>query len=138
MDKTKQPGINFDNVILGKLNFIRKISIPVKPELKLNINNKKSINSEAGKLVYELTGKIEDEKEKSFSVECSVIGFFSVDKEKSNMSLEDFANANAPAILFPYFRNAVADVTMRGGLKPVIIPPLNIASMVKKDEEKQQ
>ena len=47
------------------------------------------------------------------------------------MSLNEFIKVNAPALMMPYIRETISNITIRSGLKPVIIPPINIISMAK-------
>jgi preprotein translocase subunit SecB len=41
-----------------------------------------------------------------------------------------FAERNAPAIIFPYVREAVTAMTSRGAAGPVFIPPTNLSRLV--------
>ena len=43
---------------------------------------------------------------------------------------------NAPAILFPYIRAYISNITALGGIAPIILPTLNLESVGKtlKDE----
>ena len=125
MDTNKQPGISIENVFLKELHFIRKNAIPQKPELTMSFEYDISISPAKDKLNYELTCKIQDEKE-LFNVQCTMIGLFSVIAGNENMDLADFSRLNAPALIFPYIRETIASTSIKAGIPPVIIPPINL------------
>ncbi|HAV92719.1 TPA: hypothetical protein DCW38_06015 [candidate division WOR-3 bacterium] len=62
----------------------------------------------------------------------TMIGLFSTDSANPNLDLEDFSKNNAPAIIFPYIREFVSNISSRTGLQPIILPPMNIIKMMKK------
>jgi preprotein translocase subunit SecB len=42
------------------------------------------------------------------------------------MDLADFSRLNAPALIFPYVRETIASTSLKAGIPPVIIPPINL------------
>ncbi len=135
MDISKQPGIKFDNIILSKLEFHRKPMVVEKPELDVSCLSKATIDEEKQRLVLELSADIKEKKAADFSLQCTIIGFFSVLEGQENLSLKQFSEINAPALLFPYLREVIANITLRSGLKPLILPPINISSFIKQSQE---
>lgn len=131
MDETKQPGINFNNIILKEVTFKRSPGIIEKPELDISFNVISAISEDNKSLNLEVV-TILKEKKGLFSLEFSLIGNFSVIGNSENMSLEEFSKTNAPALMMPYIRETISNITLRSGLKPIIIPPINIISMVNK------
>lgn len=134
MDENKQPGINFDGIILKELNFSRNPTIPKKPNLNVDFEKSISLSPEKDKLVYELSCTIKDQH-KSFGLKCSMVGIFSIIKDSINMDLEHFSKNNAPALIFPYIRETVASTTLKAGLPSVLLPPLNIHAIFNKELE---
>ncbi len=131
MDETKQPGINFNNIILKEVTFRRSPGIIEKPELDINFNVISAISEDKKSLNLEVV-TILKEKKGLFNLEFSLIGNFSIIGNSENMSLEEFSKTNASALMMPYIRETISNITLRSGLKPVIIPPINIISMVNK------
>jgi len=125
MDKNKQPGISFDDVILKELAFSRKEGYSDKPALNMELGSSVSFSQNEDRLVYEMSCEIKDEKE-FFNIRCVMIGFFSVIEGKENMSLKEYSNLSAPAAIFPYIREAIASTTTKAGIPPVVIPPTNL------------
>jgi preprotein translocase subunit SecB len=53
-------------------------------------------------------------------------------------SLEPFLLINCPALLFPFARRLVADLTREGGFPPLLLDPIDFAGLfVKRQQEKQ-
>jgi len=129
MNKSKQPGINFENIILKDMHFERKPNFIEKPEIDVQFTAASATNEEKTFMNLEITTKLTDKKE-SFALDFTLVGSFSIMQNDANMPLEQFAQTNAPALMIPYIRETISNITMRSGLKPVIIPPINVASMV--------
>lgn len=51
--------------------------------------------------------------------------------------LETFSTINCPAMIFPYIREIVADITRRAGFPPLHIDPINFIELAKKNKEKK-
>jgi len=133
MDKSRQPGVSFDDIILKDLVFSRKEGYPDKSVFDVQLESGVSFSPNEDKLVYEMSCEIKDENE-FFYIKCTMIGFFSVIEGKENMGLKEYSNINAPAALFPYIREVIASTTTRAGIPPVIIPPTNLSVINRKPE----
>lgn len=130
MDETKQPGIRFENIFLHKMSFSRSPEAIERPELSVALSSRAAIDETEKRLVLEVDAAIEDNKSKSFQISCTMIGFFSVVEGEANLAIKEFAKFNAVALVLPYIRELIANTTLRAGLKPVILPPLNVKSVV--------
>lgn len=60
--------------------------------------------------------------------EASVVmcGAFSVSGPNHSVAAQDFVKAQAPAILFPYLREALTSLTSRGAHGPHYLAPVNV------------
>ncbi len=139
MDKSKSPGIKFNQVILKKSIFERMEKIVdehTSMDVNFNINNR--INTEKTKLITEFSIAIGNRDNTPLYMEVSMIGIFSIDKKNRNMDLEAFSKQNAPALILPYIREYVSNTTMRAGFKsPFILPPINIVRLMKEKEKEK-
>jgi preprotein translocase subunit SecB len=134
MDKNKQPGIKFNFVILSKSDFERKKSIQTKNEISIKYTCNNIINPNNQILETELTAEI-TEKNENFKFICSMVGVFTLENDSENLNLKDFAEMNAPALIFPYIREHITSITSKAGLQPVILPPTNIMALVQTTKE---
>jgi preprotein translocase subunit SecB len=52
--------------------------------------------------------------------------------------LKQLATINCPAIIFPYIRETIADLTRRAGFPPLHLDPINFIELAKTRESKNQ
>ena len=52
----------------------------------------------------------------------------------SNSEYDNLINKNAIAILFPYLRSQVTLITSQPNMTPIILPPININTLLKNDD----
>jgi len=131
MDKSKQPGIIFNDIILKDLVFSRKEGFSENPEFIIQLESNASLSPNEDTLTYEMSCEIKDKNEYLY-IKCTMIGFFSPIKGQENMTLKEYSNINAPAAIFPYIREVIASTTTRAGIPSILIPPTNL-NLVKKN-----
>ncbi len=44
-------------------------------------------------------------------------------------TIEDFKKINAPAIIFPFVREHLATISMKAGITPILLPPVNFIKL---------
>lgn len=88
---------------------IKKTSDTHEVELKLTISSKK-------------------EESGAFMIELIYAGLFTVRNIKEDQ-LQAFINVQAPFVLFPFARRIIADVTRDGGYPPLMLDPIDFASL---------
>lgn len=139
MDKTKQPGISFDAIILVKENFWRDHIVPDNPELIFSVDMNVNTNIEEGnsntQLIATLTMK--NEEKEVLKLESTFIGIFSVDRENKNMDMEHYLKNNSPALMFPFIREHIATITQKSGVGPVLLPPINILALINQNNSQE-
>ena len=65
-----------------------------------------------------------------FSLNVEIGGLFDFSgMPKSNQSFDKIARINCAAILFPYLREIVTDITRRASLPPLYLPPVNFVEL---------
>jgi len=69
---------------------------------------------------------------KEISADIKMVGVFTL-PENSVLPHEQFINVNAPAILFPFVREHLASLSVKAGLNPIILQPVNF---VKRAQDK--
>ena len=124
MNKNKQPGIRFNGVFLSKLNYELPQIEPKK--FKYNLNFLDTYKIEEKKLIYTLAIQLYDR----FQLELT--GIFETIEGEENLDLEQFAKVNAPALLMPFAREVISNITSRTPLPHLLLPPINIIAMKNK------
>lgn len=126
MDPQKAPGIKIDAIILAELSFHRDPMLPQILEFEFVITAETSINEDKSRLQLSLTVDTKEKNSGSITARCRTIGLFSVDNEHKNMPLEEFAKANAPALMLPFCREVLASTSIKSGIPAILMPPMNM------------
>ena len=70
------------------------------------------------------------DKKSSLEVKMTVTGKFEYETNDIQ-ELVPYLGFNAPAIMFPYIRAYITNITALGGMSPIILPTLNMESVGK-------
>lgn len=71
-----------------------------------------------------------------FRFEVESGGIFQFEDIPEEKLLKQVATINCPAILFPYIRETIADLTRRAGFPPLHLNPINFVQLAKEQEAK--
>jgi len=100
-----------------------------KPELSLDINtDAKLIGNDIYEVVLKLTVKVKMNDKIPFLIEIKQAGLFLL-KGFPEEQLRYMLGAFCPNIIFPYAREIISDMTMRGGFPPLYLTPINFDSL---------
>lgn len=66
-----------------------------------------------------------------FFIDIEGEGIFTFKEELDKKLLDQFATINCPAMIFPYIRETIADLTRRAGYPPLHMPAINFVEMAK-------
>ncbi|MBO5233191.1 MAG: protein-export chaperone SecB [Prevotella sp.] len=92
-------------------------------KLSVSLGVPENINISGNNITYPMNVSIQDENN-VLNIEVNIVGNFEIDKDTED--LQSFIEINAPAILFPYIRAHITTITSLSGIKPVILPTLNM------------
>ena len=76
-----------------------------------------------------LTASIAATRPRPERVRVVLVGSFEVVGERPSVDPETFARRHAPAILFPYLRETIANLTIRGLFGALHLPPFNLQAL---------
>jgi len=112
-----------------------KITNPeIGDDMETSFNPSGSFDEEKKQFHLVIEAEVND-KDKNFLVKLRIHGVFlyeTTDMQK----LKTFIGLNAPAILFPYLRAYVSNITALSGMQPIIMPTLNLSTICKDMVEK--
>lgn len=135
MDKSKQPGISFDSIMLVKESFWRDYVVPENSKLDFQIGM--GWNHEDGEYFVELDTiltLIYEEKE-VLKLESTFVGVFSLIEERQNMDIQEYIKNYSPGLMFPYIREHISNITQKSGSKPILLPPINVIALINQSEK---
>ena len=138
MEQTKQAfqliSITNTESYFRRDNVIDENYTKAKNNLELNITK----NFETDQFGVFLTVDLKQEFGGKNLVEVRVtsVGVFKKNGEISEDSVNSFCDVNAPAIIFPFIREIIANLSMKGGLQPIIIQPINFVELSKQEKKR--
>ena len=72
-----------------------------------------------------------------YDLELAYAGMFQLEN-MPEASLQPFLLINCPSLLFPFARRIAADLTREGGFPPLLLDPIDFASLFVKRQQEQQ
>ncbi len=126
--------LSFENPNVTKL-----ISAPPEnPNLKLEVN---VVPTKVGPDLHESAITFKAEASSKLGViyvfELIYAGLFKIENAPPE-ALDPILNINGPALLFPFMRRLVADLTREGGFPPLLLDPIDFAALFMKKRESLQ
>jgi preprotein translocase subunit SecB len=82
-----------------------------------------------------ILGASTEDESLPFRFDVEMGGSFLFDSKPTKEVLERLSYINCPAIIFPFLREFVSDLTKRGGDDPIYLPIMNFVDHYKKSKE---
>jgi preprotein translocase subunit SecB len=132
VDSKKQPGIQFSQIYLNAAEFSHRAdSLSITntqqfPDLNFTIQLRVTSSLEPHN-VAALTLRLESVRapEAQYFVMAEITAIVQSIEGQENITPAEFATSFAPAALYPFLREAIANLTMRGRFGPVYLKPVN-------------
>lgn len=108
-----------------------------KPEVQLNLETKSNrLQDNMHEVVLSVTANVTSNKKSAFVVEIQHAGVFHI-SGLPNDQLRHMLGSFCPNILFPYAREVISDIVMRGGFPQLILAPVNFDALYAQHMEEQ-
>lgn len=120
-------GFVIEKLLLLESNFKRIDNV----SFDENVRNNLDINVEVGVQgdminVVETARVIQTSGEiNQVEIMVKMVGVFKKQGDSELKDLESFGNINGAAIIFPYIREHISNLSVKAGINPLIIPPVN-------------
>jgi len=100
-----------------------------RPEVSLNLETKSNrIDDHLHEVVLSITATVTTDKKTAFLIEVEQAGVFAI-KHFPNEQLHHMLGSFCPNILFPYAREVVSDLVVRGGFPQLLLAPVNFDAL---------
>ena len=109
----------------GNIDFSVRLDNQVEINTGYNLSNNNSINC-----FVEVNFKSLFEGKIAAQSNIKMAGVFEKMGE-SEIDVDAFGKINAPAIIYPFIREHLGTLTMKSGLTPFLLPPLNFVALSK-------
>lgn len=109
-----------------------------KPEVSLNLETKSNrIQDNVHEVVLSITATVTTAKKNAFLIEVQQAGVFLINGFPSEQ-LHQMLGSFCPNILFPYAREVISDLVVRGGFPQLILAPVNFDALYAQHLEKEK
>lgn len=106
-------------------SFLQKWS----PEVNMEINTRaRRLNEKTFEVILEIELNAKQDEKSIFLVSVEQGGIFTIEGAEGEL-LERILNTSCPTILFPYGRETVDSVVVKGSLPPLMLAPINFESL---------
>ena len=100
-----------------------------KPEVQLNLETKSNrIHDNTHEVVLSVTATVSSNKKSAFLIEVHQAGIFLI-SNLPNEQLHQMLGSFCPNILFPYVREVISDIIVRGGFPQLLLAPVNFDAL---------
>ena len=108
-----------------------------KPEVTLNLETKSNrVQDNMHEVVLSITATVITNKKTAFLIEVQQAGIFMV-SGFPNDQMHQMLGSFCPNILFPYAREVISDIVVRGGFPQLILAPVNFDALYSQHLEQQ-
>lgn len=98
-------------------------------KIRIGFNPSAIVNKNKQLFILNLGVKVNDENEK-FLIQIDTKSVFKYsDEVELGVYLNSFFIFNAPAIVFPYIRAYITNLSAQSGMSPLVLPTLNLSSL---------
>lgn len=131
-DAQKEPGISVAQVFLEAATFAHRgdfLALPLttKPEIgDLQVVIEAGLRRDKKAGVVRIKVSTQEERDPIYRVAVTMTALFEEQPGKANMPLDEFVHGPAIAFLYPFVREAFANLTARGRFGPVWLNPFNV------------
>lgn len=109
-----------------------------KPEVQLNLETKSNrIQDNTHEVILSVTATVTSNKKSAFLIEVHQAGIFQI-TGFPNDQLRQMLGSFCPNILFPYAREVISDVVVRGGFPQLLLAPVNFDALYAQHMEEQK
>lgn len=146
IEKKHYSGINFDWVIVRELRFAdnpmaHDFGKPLR-DLVADVQVQSGVDEsgQSCRTTVRLTLAPSPETPERFqAIAAAIEGQFTIPEgSQPTVKLAEFAQRQAPAILMPFLRQAVATATAQSRFGPVLVPPINVIALMAEMPPDQQ
>lgn len=130
-ENNSETGFKVNRILLLESNFNRIPNVSFSdPAIKSNIDISVNSQTKENKVFVTVTLKFEQLKEQLAEVSCiiTMLGEFEQVGE-IDLDLESFGKVNGAAIIYPYIREQLSNLSLKAGLGNIILPPANFVKL---------
>jgi preprotein translocase subunit SecB len=109
-----------------------------KPKIDMNLSNEqKQVSGDIYEVVLSVTTTVTQDDTTTFLIEVHQAGLFEISGFEEDQK-RYLLGSQCMNILFPYAREVISDLSVRGGFPPLTLSPVNFDALYQKHLQEQQ
>ena len=126
-------GFKINNLILVESIFsrINNVIFGEDVENNLNINTEVSVNDKIITVSEEVNVVQKNKGIEQLKFKVKMIGIFECIGDSQIKDFDEFGKINGAAIIFPYIREHITNISLKAGIGALILPPVNFTKTEK-------
>jgi preprotein translocase subunit SecB len=129
-----ESGFQIKNMILVESSFSRVNNVVFEKDVanNININIDVNVNGKTITVAEEVSVEQKFQEIEQVKIKVKMVGIFEIIGEPSIENLDEFGKINGAAIIFPYIREHITNLSLKGGIVAILLPPVNFTNNTKK------
>ena len=135
-DPKKDPGLKIEQIVLANCEFRHRpdfLAIPTQPmpdsAVEITIQSAAHPTGKSAIVSVAVKSK-EDDPNAFYHYAVEILAIISAEEGRENMPPSTYVQQVGAALLFPFLRETVANLTMRGRFGPVWLKPFNVRAAI--------
>ena len=132
MENKGQSGFKIQNIILLEVNFKRINEVKFGDDLDNNLNINIEVNL-AGDIVnvVETANFVQKNNDgiEQVIIMVKMIGIFQREGDAAISDMDKFGQINGAAIIFPFIREHISNLSLKACIPAIMLPPVNFVSL---------
>ncbi len=134
MDESKQPGLRIQQIVLSAVQFEHRqdmLDFPPNTVVELEVTVSVAVLTTEDELkgLVRVMVETNNEKDPLYRFKVEIVGLVEATENPPNFPVRTYLEKNGPPMLYPFLREAVANITGRGRFGAVWLNPLNLKAM---------
>ncbi|NLX73472.1 MAG: hypothetical protein GXY94_09245 [Bacteroidales bacterium] len=126
-----ESGFQINNMILLESSFkrINNVSFGDNIGNDLSINVDVNVKDKTIIVAEEVSVVQKFQETEQVNIKVKMVGIFDVIGNSTITDLNEFGRVNGAAIIFPYIREHITNLSLKGGIGPILLPPVNFTKL---------
>lgn len=125
-----ESGFKITNLLLVDSHFsrINNVKFGIDAKNDVDINTVVSVNGNSITVAEEVTLVQKYHDVEQVNIKVKMVGIFESIGESIIHDFNEFGRVNGAAIIFPYIREHITNITLKSGIGAIILPPVNFTN----------
>lgn len=141
IDAAKQPGIRVAQIFLESASFNHRPDFLEYPpdstvSAELDIELESGVSDDGNRARVRIGVATRDDGDALYRFSFVMTALLEAEEQGANFPLSQYVRTNAWALLTPFVREVIANVTSRGRFGPIWLKPMNLLALANESENK--